>query len=77
MWNLSLCSGDGNGFLLTGSADKTFKLWDIPSSRAPKKKQQQLSVGPGGVVRAVTRFTTAAHEKDINAVGASNKPANP
>lgn len=71
--NASMCTpqwfaGDGTGFLMTGSADKTLKVWDIPSSKGPKKKRAQQTLSAEGVTRAVSRYTAAAHEKDINAV---------
>ena len=61
-------AGDGVGFLMTGSADKTLKVWDIPSTKGPKKKSAQQTLTAEGVTRAVSRYTAAAHEKDINAV---------
>ena len=61
-------AGDGTGFLMTGSADKTLKVWDIPTSKGPKKKRAQQVLSSEGLTRAVSRYTAVAHEKDINAV---------
>lgn len=66
--NMSTLAGDGTGFLMTGSADKTLKVWDIPSSKGPKKKRAQQALSAEGITRAVSRYTAAAHDKDINAV---------
>jgi U3 small nucleolar RNA-associated protein 13 len=52
--------GAGGGFLVTGSADKTIKLWEVPARRADD--------GDGVPRRCPTTATQLAHEKDINAV---------
>jgi len=48
-------------FLVTGSEDKTVKLWDLTTLFSSKK----ASATPGN---PVAKFTKKAHEKDINSI---------
>jgi WD40 repeat protein len=56
--------GGAGGFVLSGSADKTLKLWELP-----RKGKNGVTVEPK------TRFTVRAHEKDINAVAVAPNDA--
>lgn len=56
-------TGAAGGFLVTGSADRTVKIWTVPSA-----DHQPDGTGP---LRCKSEFTQLAHQKDINAVAVS------
>lgn len=57
-------SKKSSSFLITGSEDKTVKLWDL----SPLFSSKKGSVSSGLPLHPVARFTKKAHEKDINSI---------
>lgn len=60
------CSRLTSSFVVTGSQDTTLKLWDVP-----EKPRLVTVVDPYAGSPLTSKFTVAAHEKDVNSVSVS------
>ncbi|KAJ2249516.1 U3 small nucleolar RNA-associated protein, partial [Coemansia sp. RSA 454] len=67
---VAMAQGSDALFMVTGSEDRTVKVWDLEPLRAIFEDPSHAAtlVGDAEPIRLHTRYTFQAHEKDINSV---------
>ncbi|KAI8322302.1 WD40 repeat-like protein [Martensiomyces pterosporus] len=65
-----LAQGDSCPFMITGSQDRTVKMWDLSPLRAIFESPEiaHSAIGESGPLKLRTQYTFQAHEKDINSI---------
>ncbi|KAJ2719525.1 U3 small nucleolar RNA-associated protein [Coemansia sp. Benny D115] len=67
---VSLAQGTGCPFMITGSEDRTVKMWDLKPLREifDNPRSAAAHVEKSGVMKLRALYTFQAHEKDINSI---------
>ncbi|KAJ1963994.1 U3 small nucleolar RNA-associated protein, partial [Dipsacomyces acuminosporus] len=67
---ICLAQGQGCPFMITGSEDRTVKMWDLSPLRAIFESPETAfnAISETGPIKLHTLYTFQAHEKDINSI---------